>query len=86
MCAKINVDEIKQSLDTNTSLAIGAMLCIYNCMRTVAQIFIEGYRLNIKRTVAIGTVRLVRLVRKFKQRAVPVPLQKMRTVKAYRTF
>ena len=49
-------------------LATGAISCIFNCMCTVARIFIDGRRLHIKRTVAIGTVRLIRLVSKFGKR------------------
>ena len=54
-------------------------------MCTVARIFIDGRRLQIKRTVPIGTLRLVRLVGKIEiayQRTVPAPLQKTRTVQA----
>ena len=59
------VDSFQKSVYCSTNIT---------CMCRVARIFIDSGRLHIKRTVPKGTVRLVRLVRKFKQRTnVPYP-------------
>ena len=54
------------------------ILCIFNCMCTVARNFIDSRRLRIKRAVTIGTLVPV-------TKNLPVPLQKMRTVQVYST-
>ena len=70
-------------INTNTGPAAGVISRIFNCMCTVAQIFIDCRSLRIKRAVLVGAVRLVR---KFKQRInVPYPYHYNKRVPYKRT-
>ena len=83
-CTK-NASTLLDSNDCHQTISL-IYRVVLNYMCTVARIFIDGRGLHIKRTIPIGTVRLVRPVPKFKQRTnVPYPYYYKKRVPYKRT-